>query len=170
MRAITIALLPLAFSASVLPASAATVVWQGEAVVTSATAACSAANPYRNRIGVGSILTSVLRPALIGDNGNDSRVSFVNNAHSIFALDLAGGLNLSGTGTYAAYGVTDYDGTTTAAPIKTNVGGQYQAFTLSPASPTATTTFLKLNGTISNFMFISGCKVTFRAGYSLRPV
>ncbi len=170
MRPLLALPLSLTMACAAIDARAATyVLWQGEAMVTAATPACSGAAPYRNRIGVGSVLKSSVRPRLIADNGNDSRILFVSDAQSLFALDLAGGLTIAGTGTYAAYGVTDYDGTTTSAPIKANVGGQYQAFALTPASPTATTTFLSLRGTIANFMFINGCQVTFRASYSLRP-
>lgn len=138
-------------------------VWQGAAVITSATGACTAGQTERSRIAAGVTLLSVVRPRLLYSNGNDSRIGFSHDAHSQFALDLAGGLTIAGPGTYAAYGVTP------SGVLKTNVGGTYQGFTLTPAAPNIATNFLTLTGTIQNFMFITGCTVTFRAGYSRRP-
>lgn len=169
MRLLRIVVFSLAITCGPLAARAATYVsWQGEAIITAASGACTLNVPERNRIAVGTVLKSILRPALLGDNGNDSRISFVHDSETMFALDLAGGLNLPGSGTYTAYGVTEYDAGTASPLIKANVGGQYQAFALTPVSPTATTKFVNLRGTVSDFMFIPGCKVTFRASYSLR--
>lgn len=169
MRLLPVVALSIAMTCGPLVARAATyVAWQGEAVITTATAACTVNVPERNRIPVGTVLKTVLRPALLGDNGNDSRVSFIHDSRTVFAVDLAGGLNLPGTGTYAAYGVAEFDAAAASPLIKTNVGGQYQAFALTPASPAATTKFVTLKGTVSDFMFIPGCKATFRASYSLR--
>lgn len=159
----------LAITCGPFAARAATyVVWQGEAVITAASPTCTVNVPERNRIAIGTVLKSMLRPAKLADNGNDSRIAFAHDAQTMFALDLAGGLSLPGTGTYAAYGVTEYDAATASPLIKANVGGQYQAFVLNPVSPAATTKFVNLRGTVLDFMFIPGCKVSFRASYSLR--
>lgn len=169
MRLLCVVAVGLAMTCGPLAARAATyLTWQGEAVITAASASCTVNVPERDRIAIGTVLKSILRPAKLGDNGNDSRISFVHDTQAMFALDLAGGLTLAGTGTYSAYGVTEYDGAVASPLIKTNVGGQYQAFTLNPAAPAATTKFVNLKGTVSDFMFIPGCKVTFRANYSLR--
>jgi hypothetical protein len=72
-------------------------------------------------------------------------------------------LNIAGQGTYAAFGVTPN------GVFKTNVGGTYQNFVLNPPTPAIKDTFLTLTGTVNDFMFIPGCTVSFRAGYSLRP-
>lgn len=170
MRLLRASLFALAIICSPLAARAATYfIWQGEAVVIAASPACTSSVPERSRIAAGAVLKSLLRPPLLGDNGNDARVSFINDAQGMFALDLAGGLTLPGTGTYAAYGVAEFNGTAGSPLIKTNVGGQYQAFALLPASPATTTTFMTLKGTINDFMFLPGCRVTFRASYSQRP-
>ena len=137
-------------------------VWQGDAVILSATPQCSGQLSERVNIAKGTVLLSMVRPRLLASNGNDSRISFDHDRQSQFALDLAGGLTISGTGTYAAFGVT------TSAVIKSNVGGNYHAFTLTPASPTISTLALALTGTIDNFMFVTGCTVTFRASYTHR--
>lgn len=152
------------FSPSLAATTPATyVVWQGQAVVTAAASACSTGIPERARIVAGTVIRTIVRPRLLESNGNDSRIAFNLNARGNFTLALAGGLTLSGVGTYAAYGVS------TDGVLRTNVGGQYRAFALSPVSPTKSDTFLTLTGTIDNFMYITGCTVTFRAGYSLRP-
>lgn len=150
------------------PASAAVyTVWQGEAIVTAATAACSTGVPERVRIAPGSVLKSVVRPRLVpgSSNGNDSRIAFIRDVQAEMALDLAAGLAYGGTtGSYAAYGVAA-NGT-----FKTNVGGTYGPMAINPAgTPTTATTYLHVSGTVNNFMFIPGCTVSFRAGYSLRP-
>ena len=153
----------LATLALAMPSSAATfVVWQGEAVILTATPQCSADASERTKIGKGTVLKSVVRPAGLASNGSDSRIAFLHDSQSEFALDLAGGLTIAGTGTYAAFGVT------TSGLLMANVGGNYSAFALAPASPKVTTVFLKLTGSVDNFMFINGCTVSFRAGYSLR--
>jgi len=144
-------------------AEAVNYVWQGEAVVTAATAACSAGTSERTKIAVGTVLKTLVRPRLLGTNGNDSRIAFLHDTQSEFAAALAGGLTIAGAGTFAAYGVT------TSGVIKTNVGGTYRAFALSPAAPTTTTPFLSLTGRIEDFMFVSGCDISFRAQYALRP-
>jgi hypothetical protein len=138
-------------------------VWQGTAVITATTSACSAGLNERTRIAPGATFLSVVRPRLLLSNGNNSRIAFNHDADGEFFLVLAGGLTIAGPGTYTAYGVTP------SGLLKTNVGGNYQNFTLTPAAPTLTTTFLTLTGAIQNFMFIPGCTVTFRAGYSRRP-
>lgn len=150
-------------SGAVSPASSATyVVWQGDAVILSATPQCAAGANERAKIAKGTVLLSVVRPALIASNGNDSRISFNHDRQGEFALDLAGGLTIAGSGTYTSYGVTS------SGVIKANVGGTYGAFALTPPTPTPGTSALTLIGTIDNFMFVSGCTVTFRAGYTLR--
>lgn len=139
-------------------------VWQGEAVVLTSTAQCSTASGERSKIGNGTVLKTVVRPRNLGSNGNDSRLLFTHDSQSLFAMDLAGGLTISGAGTYAAYGANS------SGVLKANVGGNYHAFALTPASPTATTPSLTLTGSIDNFMFITGCSVSFRAGYVLRTL
>lgn len=139
-------------------------VWQGEAVVLTATAQCSAASAERSKIGKGTVLKTVVRPRGLGGNGNDSRLLFAHDTQSLFAMDLAGGLTISGAGTYAAYG------SNSSGLLKANVGGNYHAFALAPASPTASTPSVTLTGSIDNFMFITGCTVSFRAGYVLRTL
>ena len=138
-------------------------VWQGEAVVTAATGARPAGPRGRAKNAGRTALKTLGRPRLLGNNGNRSPVALPHDTQSEFAAALAGGLTIAGAGTFAAYGVT------TSGVIKTNVGGTYRAFALSPAAPTTTTPFLSLTGRIEDFMFVSGCDISFRAQYALRP-
>ena len=137
-------------------------IWQGVAIVDSATAQCSAGASGRSNVIKGAVLTSLVRPKGLGSNGTDSRVSFTLDSDAEFALDLAGGLTISGPGSYAAYGVSSN------GLLKANVGGVYSNFALSPSAPTVTTPSLTLTGTLENFMYQTGCTVTFHAGYTSR--
>lgn len=154
----------LAASLHAAPTRAATyVVWQGQSVLTSVTPACSASGVGRSQLFVGSTLMTVIRPRLLASNGNDSRIAFIHGTQAEFALVLAGGLTISGPGTYAAYGVMH------GGMFRTNVGGVYRDFSFSPAAPLIDTPFVSLTGTIEKFMFITDCTVTFRGVYTLRP-
>lgn len=64
------------FIAPSVAESATYYVWQGDAVVLTATAQCSAGASERTKIAPGTVMLSVVRPALLGSNGNDSRISF----------------------------------------------------------------------------------------------
>lgn len=165
MRRIAVIAVAVGSSLSAAPVHAAAtyVVWQGQSVLTSATLPCSGSGVGRSELRVGSTLQTIIRPRLLASNGNNSRIAFIDRGQSEFALILAGGLTIAGSGTFAAYGVTH------GGAFKTNVGGVYRDFALIPAEPALTTPFVRLTGTIDNFMFITGCTVTFRGGYTLRP-
>jgi hypothetical protein len=148
----------LGFIISVSPASALTV-WQGEAVILSATGTCTFPGDERRNIGVGTVLKSVLRPRLVDNNGNDTRVSFIHDSGALFAIFLPNGAMPSGN--FAAFGATH------SGLIVANRFGTYSGFRQTP--PTLTTqTFAQLNGTAEDFMFLDGCSATFRATYSKR--
>lgn len=128
-------------------------------MVTSATAACSAGTP-RTRIAAGTVLKTVLRPVSADpSNVSPDRIAFIHDTQSEVLLLLKNGLAYTGTtGSATAMGVTHYGvaktATTTYGPMKISV-----------AKPATTNGFLKVGGTVNNFMFITGCTVTFRAGY-----
>lgn len=146
------------------PVSAATyIVWQGQSVVTSATLPCYGSGAGRSEIRIGSTVETIIRPRLLASNGNDSRIAFIDRTQAEFALVLAGGLTISGPGTFVAYGTT-YGGA-----FRANIGGDYRDFAFVPAAPTITTPFVSLTGAIDNFMFVTGCTITFRGVYTLRP-
>ena len=143
--------------ASIAAAQAATV-WQGEAVIDSATGQCSldeAIAPAPNRV-----LRSVLRPKNISDNGANTTVTFLANQTAMFAMVLDNGAMPAGIA--AAFG-NDASGV-----IKANVGITYSGFFQTPAIIAATDDNVTLRGTINDFLYISGCTVNFRAAYSKR--
>jgi hypothetical protein len=153
-------LLALALGAlATMPAHALTV-WQGEAVITAASVACAALGDERRNIGVGTVLKSILRPRLVTDNGNDTRVSFTHDGQALFAVLLPNGAMPAGT--YTAYGATH------SGRIAANQTGAYTGFNLTPDALTATILTARLTGTIDNFLFRPGCTISFRAAYTKR--
>lgn len=155
MRIIAVVMALLA--ASVTAAHSA-VVWQGEAVIDTATGQCSldaAIAPAPKRV-----LKSILRPKNVSDNGVNSTVTFLANQTAMFAMVLDHGAMPSGTA--AVFG-NDASGV-----IKANVGVTYGDFTQTPTIIAATDDNVTLRGTINDFLYVPGCTVTFRAAYSRR--
>lgn len=147
----------LLMGASVTTAQAA-IVWQGEAVIDTATGQCgleAAIAPATDRV-----LKTVLRPKNVSDNGANTTVTFVANQMAMFAMVLDHGAMPSGTA--AAFG------NTSSGVIKANVGVTYNGFSQSPATIAATDDNVTLQGTINDFLYVAGCTVTFRAAYSRR--
>ena len=156
MRNVVAAIVSLALSVS---AAQAAVVWQGDAVIDTALSACSAdvaIGPTANRV-----LKTVLRPKNLSDNGINTTVTFIANQTTMFAMILDHGAMPAGTA--AVFG-NDSSGV-----IKANVGVPYSTFVQNPPTIALTTENVTLRGTITNFLYIPGCTVTFRAAYSKRP-
>lgn len=155
MRNVLAAVVSILISMS---AAQAAVVWQGEAVIDTASAECSAdvaIGPKANRV-----LKTVLRPKNLSDNGINTTVTFIANQTTMFAMVL-------NQGTMPA-GVARVFGNDSSGVIKANVGVPYSTFVQNPPSIALTTENVTLRGTISNFLYISGCTVTFRTAYSKR--
>jgi hypothetical protein len=142
-----------------LPANSAVVVWQGDAVIDSASGNCNA--DVAIRPAAGRVLRSVLRPKNIDENGVNTTVTFLANQMTMFAMVLDRGAMPSGTA--AVFG-NDSSGV-----IKANVGVRYNSFVQDPAVVVPATENVTLRGTIKDFLYVSGCDVTFRAAYSKRP-
>lgn len=66
-------------------------------------------------------------------------------------------------GNYASFGVR-HNGVLIA-----NASGAYRAFSVSPATVTASTTFVEVTGRLTNFLDIAGCTISFRAAYAPKP-
>ncbi len=150
--------LAAAMLAAGIPVSQAAIVWQGEAVIDSATGQCAldpAISPAPHRV-----LKTVLRPKNLSDNGVNTTVTFIANQSALFAMVIDQGTMPSGTA--AAFG-NDSSGV-----IEANVGVPYSGFVQSPAAIVTTDDNVTLQGTINNFLFVAGCTVTFRAAYSKR--
>lgn len=149
----------LAFSMTLSPASALEV-WQGDVVVTSVTPACTNSASPRKSIEVGSILRSVLRPKLVSNNGNDTRISFFHDLQAVYATILAGGAMPEGTMT--TFGVS-HEG-----KLITNIGSTYTSYVQTPTTVTSAATFVTLTIRMQNFLFIPGCRAGLRGVYSKR--
>ena len=155
MRHVVAAIVSVLISVS---AAQAAVVWQGEAVIDTAAAECSAdvaLGPQAHRV-----LKTVLRPKNLSDNGSNTTVTFLANQTTMFAMVLDHGA--MPTGIAAVFGHS------ASGVIKANVGVPYSRFRQDPPSIALTTEHVTLRGTITNFLYISGCTVTFRAAYSKR--
>ncbi len=142
-----------------LPAKSAVVVWQGEAVIDSASGNCNA--DLALGPAAGRVVRSVLRPKNIDENGANTTVTFLANQMSMFAMVLDKGAMPSGTA--AVFG---HD---SSGVIKANIGVRYNSFAQNPAVIGLVTENVTLRGTIRDFLYVPGCDVTFRAAYSKRP-
>lgn len=138
-------------------AQAATV-WQGEAVIDSASAACS--NIISAPLKADAVLKTVLKPKNLSGNDANTHVSFIANDIAMFAITLNMGQMPNGNA--AGFG------NTTSGLIKANVTIAYNNFVQNPATIVLATDRVTLRGTIQDFMFVSGCAVQFRAAYSKR--
>jgi hypothetical protein len=155
MKSIILAAAALLIGATVVQAQ---VVWQGEAIIDSASSACD------SDADVGplpKVIRSVLRPKNVDVNGENTNVVFLANQLALFMLILDHGAMPKGTG--VAFG-NDYSGV-----IKANVGIKYSNFQQKPATPDATTEEISLQGDIKDFLYIKNCDVSFRAAYTRRP-
>jgi hypothetical protein len=143
------------------PVFAATyTVWQGEAVVTQTSGGCSQAVARRS-VKPGAVFKTVLRPRHVDDNGENTNVAFTRDSQVDFMMILDHGAMPRGTA--VAFGV-DQSGI-----IHANDGVPYSNFVQAPATLTSADSFATLDGTITNFLYLADCKVTFRATYSRRP-
>jgi hypothetical protein len=133
--------------------------WQGEAVVTTASGTCTFPGDERRNISTGTVLKSVFRPRLVGDNGGNTRISFVHDSGAIFVMVLQ---DTGPNGDYARIGVTH-----SALLVNSGLAG-FASFQQVPSNVTASTAFVRVSGRVEDFMFLNGCDATFRASYSKR--
>jgi hypothetical protein len=137
-------------------ASAATV-WSGVAVVVTADSNCRSATDERRNISKGTVLKSVFRPREIDDNGSDTRVSFTHDSGATFIMVLP---DTGPNGNYGRVGITH------SAILIDGGLRSFASFQQVPPNPSANTAFVRLSGQVEDFMFLTGCTVTFRASYS----
>lgn len=140
------------------PAISAVVVWQGEAVIDSASGNCNA--DVALVPATGKVLRTVLRPKNIDENGANTTVMFLANQMTMFAMVLDKGAMPSGTAVVF--------GNDSSGVIKANVGVRYTNFLQNPAVIVVATENVMLSGTIKDFLYVPGCDVTFRAAYNKR--
>jgi hypothetical protein len=148
----TLGLLAFPHSAS------AVTVWQGEAVVITATGTCTFPGDERRNIAKGTVLKSVFRPRAVDDNGGNTRISFTHDSGATFIMVLQ---DTGPNGDYARVGIshsaTLFDGN---GPLRS-----FASFQQVPPNVATNTQFVRLSGQVEDFMFLSGCTATFRASY-----
>ena len=144
-------------AASLIATSAhAVTVWQGEAIIDTATAACGTIPGAAIRAD--SVVKTVIKPKNVTGNSNLTSVSFIANGLAMFAIVLDAGAS----GTAAGFGHT------ASGVLKPNIVIPYSQFVQSPATVTTATPDITLSGRIQDFLFVTNCDVTFRAAYSKR--
>ena len=142
-----------AFSGSAL----ATQVWGGEVVITGANGTCTTPQAERRNIGTGTVLKSIFRPKLVSGNGANTRISFSHDSGALFVIILQ---DTGPNGRYARQGI-NHSGMAVLTGLR-----DFNSFQITPANPSTTTDFIRISGRIEDFMFLTGCTVTFRAAYS----
>jgi hypothetical protein len=140
-------------------AASAVAVWEGEAVIITASGTCTFPGDERRNISTGTVLKSVFRPRAISDNGGNTRISFVHDSGAMFVMVLQ---DTGPNGDYAKVGVTH-----SGLLVKGGLGG-FASFQQVPTNVTADTVFVRVSGRVEDFMFLNGCDATFRASYSKR--
>jgi hypothetical protein len=110
---------------------------------------------------VGDYLKSVYRPRLVGDEPVSALTFFASRSGGIFRRVSGGSDKMNGAGTYEG-------GWTTTRATSSLTNGTFN-FTITPPNPTEATTFVNIQGTITNFGMIAGCTMRFRGGYARRP-
>lgn len=146
--------LAAALAASAAPASAATV-WVGNVFVTAAASVCGAS------AAVGDYATLIYRPASVPlGNGANSYLAYV-SPRSSFAMTVP-------NNTFRP--LVNYAGQFVSSTLKfgTSSGG-ITAWTMTPATLSATTTHAQLTTTLANFFATTGCTVTLRGDLELAP-
>lgn len=137
--------------------------WVGAAVVDSATAACA----NGGFVGTNDIINSDFR-AKTGVTGepNSPGIMFINprSAMSLFRSGGSANANtMNGNGTFVGY-LLRGNVSTIPNPSQQPFAGTF-SFTVSPATITATTQTITVDGTINNWRNVAGCTVKFRAAY-----
>lgn len=130
-------------------------VWQGDAFIIAKNAACNA-----NNWAVGDFFRSVIRPANVGTNDANTRLTLI-GARIAQRFQMAN-QELAGNGTYTGTFITSMAGFISWSD------GTFASAKLKPA-PTPTTQTLSLNVKLGNFSGLPGCTVTLQGSYNLRP-
>lgn len=136
--------------------------WIGRAGVTAVTSQCA----NGGFVAVGNVFESSYR-AKTGVAGEPSNpgIMFLNNM-SAYMFFRSGGSNantMAGTGTYSGM-LFRGNVTSIPNPSQQSYTGT-STFTITPASITGATDSILINGSLTNWRNVTGCTVTFKAGY-----
>jgi len=139
---------------------AATVLWQGTAVVDEvSTTFPDTCTQYGSRLAAGTQLRVVFRPRGIGDNGIATRMIFI-DGDKVSVILLPAGIDFTGNVTNAvSYVISDGGGD------GISYGAKVEQASTWPASPSAATQRIILKGWVGSIF--ASCKVRFTA-YLLR--
>lgn len=137
--------------------SAPVIVWQGGITTVAATLpACTGV------ASVGDLNTAIFRPRLDPIEPASAISILTTRSAAIYARSAgAASDKMNGSGTYAGMLINERAGTRSFV-------GAFN-FSLSPTNPVATSPFILVQGTISNYDGTAGCTVTIRGSFSRRP-
>ena len=152
MKKAVIAVFTLA--ACTTAAEAKPAIWQGDAFIVTASGTCSVYNPAGNHYRVRYF------PANLGDNGPESSFAWYGQDYTL-GYFLAG-FAFSSTPRKVVFR-SIYSGGADRPSDPVTVAFVTQV----PPAPTATTKFISIQGTITNYDFMTGCNVNFRMALGL---
>lgn len=150
------------YAAAALPAAAVPnnplITWQGSVTLLTKSAACGAVPEF----APGTLAASIYRPQLDAAEPPSALTILLTRGTLIFTRT-SGETQMRGAGNYSGIWISD------RVTANANVTGTY-SFVISPSSIIiAANTYVLINGTITNWAAITGCTVTFRGAYRLRP-
>ncbi|MBU2532421.1 MAG: hypothetical protein KKB37_06750 [Alphaproteobacteria bacterium] len=130
-------------------------VWQGTMMIGSVTPECVAAGIRR-----GDRFFSVFRPANIGTNGTETRVT-INGSRAMARMVIAG-QNFVNNGTYTGTHLSSRGG-------QTSYTGAFENVLVIPATFNENRIYVQVNARYTNFFNNTGCTVFVRTAYIKRP-
>jgi hypothetical protein len=141
--------------------SAAPQAWEGYATVTASTSQCSGAGGGAGGTAPGDTYVSIFRPK-IAVTDSASYLSFVLLRAALTQQNTSESTvhQMNGSGNYTGFGIGSRAGF-----------GQYTGtynLAITPATITASTSSVMIDGTITNFFNTTGCNVTFEGAYVAR--
>lgn len=131
--------------------------WQGLVTIYTVTSQCASANTE-----VGDFVTAVYRPKLASTNTN----TFLSFIYSRAAMTFQ---NMSEATRPQMRGAGNYTSTGINGRAKSFSNSSTYSFTITPATITASTPSVTINGKINNYFATVGCTVTFAGGFGRRP-
>jgi hypothetical protein len=155
--AMTAAVISLALVSLPGAARAAASVWDGFATVTAATTQCSGVSGA----APGDTRVSVFRPK-IGSTEGPTFLSFVFLRGAVTQENTSEATvhQMNGSGNYSAFEIGSHAGFS-------QYTGTY-SLTVTPATITAATPSVTIDGAIKNYLNVAGCNVTFVGSYAER--
>jgi hypothetical protein len=133
------------------------ITWHGAIAILGLSAAC-------NNLGfvVGDYGKSIYRPRLVADEPASAITLLFARSAGIFTRASGGSDKMHGAGNYRGGWISG------RATGNGSTSGQFR-LAINPVDPVAATTFIDIQGSLTNFANTAGCTLSFRGGYARRP-